>query len=256
VDPSRLITVLALVTDLDEEYEHQFDLRKTEISPNDIEEDYERELERLHSLLSQANNVDDNKVVNALEALGLSELVEEIEEAVAAAKADPDSAEKAEKRLLEFKLKLDTEEENLKWPALVAGINDRLEELNKLVAQHGTDEQQKRYDELRKEADEIIRKRETKRLGKKLNQVQDLYQQVLFSLPSFWVHRFQHLEKNRPQMNDQGKAERLFDMGQRYLQEANTNGLRNVVLQLWALLPPQVAEAEQTGSGFGGDLTK
>ena len=53
-------------------------------------------------------------------------------------------------------------------------------------------------------------------------------------------------------MKDQSKAERLMDMGQRYLQEDNTDGLRNVVGQLWDLLPQQVVKAaQQRGLGDG-----
>jgi molecular chaperone DnaK len=254
IDESRLITVVAYVTALDEEFEHQFDLRKKAISPTAIDDDFERELKRLRSLLSRAHDAGDNNTVDDLETLRSSDLVKEINEAVAAAKGDPDAAEKAEKRLLEFKLKLDAAEANVKWPALVAEINDWLEDLNKLVAQHGTGEQQERYDDLREETDEIIQPRKTERLGKKLKQVQDLYYQVLFSIPSFWVNQFRQLENKQPQMADQSKAERLFDMGQRYLQEDNANGLRNVVGQLWELLPPQVVEAVQRG--FGSTLTR
>jgi molecular chaperone DnaK len=254
VDASRLITVSAYVPDLDEEFEHQFDLRKTTISPEDVEDDFERELKRLRSLLSQAEDAEDNKTVDELEALRSSDLVKEIKEAVAAAKGDPDAAEKAEKRLLEFKLKLDAAEINVKWPALVAEINDWLEDLNKLVTQHGTDEQQDRYDQLREQADEIIDQRKTERLAKKLKQVQQLYYDVLFSVKSFWVNQFRQLSNKRSQMMDQNKAERLFDMGQRYLEQDNSEGLRNIVGQLWDLLPRQVVE--EVKRGFGSTLTR
>jgi molecular chaperone DnaK len=247
IDESRLITVVAYVSDLDEEYEHQFDLRKAKISPAVISDDFESELKRLRSLMSQAQDAQDDKVSDELVNLRSSDLVKEIKEAVAASNGDPDAAEKAEKRLLEFKLKLDAAEAVLKWPALVAEINDWLEDLNKLVAQHGSDEQQDRYDQLRKETDEIINRKEVERLNKKLKQVQDLYYQILFSLSSFWVNQFRQLENKRSQMTDLNKAERLFDMGQRYLQEDNPNGIRNVVGQLWELLPRQVAEAVKRG---------
>jgi molecular chaperone DnaK len=257
ISESRLITVVAYVTALDEEYEHQFDLRKKAVSSIAIDEDFERELKRLRALLNQAQDAGDNKTADDLENLRSSDLVKEIKEAVAAAKGDPDAAEKAEKRLLEFKLKLDAAEANVKWPALVAEINDWLEDLNKLVAQYGKEDHQDRYDDLRKETDEIIQQRKTERLGKKLKQVQDLYFQVLYSLPLFWVNQFRQLESKRPQMTDQSKAERLFDMGQRYLQEGqkgNINGLRNVVGQLWELLPRELVEEVQRG--FGSTLTR
>lgn len=254
IDEARQITLIAYVTALDEEFEHQFDLRKTQISPVAINEDFESELKRLRSLISQGEDAGDDKTADDLENLRSSDLVNEIKEAVAAAKGDPDAAEKAEKRLLELKLKLDAAEASVKWPALVAEVNDWLEDLNKLVAQHGTDEQQERYDELREQADEIIEKRKTERLAKKLKQVQDLYYELLFSLPSFWVNQFRQLEKKRAQMTDGNKVERLFDMGQRYLEQNNVDGLRNVVGQLWDLLPRQVVEAVQRG--FGSTLIR
>ena len=254
INESRLITVEAYVTALDEEFEHQFDLRKKAISSSAIDEDCEKEMKRLRSLLNKAEEAGDEKTVTELENLGSSDLVKEIKEAVAAAKGDPDAAEKAEKRLLEFKLKLDAAESNVKWPALVAEINDWLEDLNKLVAQHGTEDHQNRYNDLREETDEIIQQRKTERLGKKLKQVQDLYYQVLFSLPSFWVNQFRQLETKRSKMTDQDKAERLFDMGRRYLDQNNANGLRNVVGQLWELLPREVVEEVQRG--FGSTLTR
>jgi molecular chaperone DnaK len=229
-------------------------LRKKAISSGAIDEDCEKEMKRLRSLLNKAEEVGDETAVNELENLQSSDLVKEIKEAVAAAKGDPDAAEKAEKRLLELKLKLDAAESNVKWPALVAEINDWLEDLNKLVAQHGTQDHQDRYSDLREKTDEIIQQRQTERLGKKLKQVQALYYQVLFSLPSFWVNQFRQLETKRSRMTDQDKAERLFDMGRRYLDQNNANGLKNVVGQLWELLPREVVEEVQRG--FGSTLTR
>lgn len=257
IDEARLITLVAYVTALDEEFEHQFDLRKKAISPAAIDADFEKELNRLRSLLSQAQDAGDDKTASDLETLRSSDLVKEIKEAVAAAKGDPDAAEKAEKRLLEFKLKLDSAEAGVKWPALVTEINEWLEDLNRLITQHGTEDDQDRYNDLRGETDEIIQQEKTERLAKKLKQVQDLYYQVLFSLPPFWVNQFRQLESKRPQMTDRSKAEHLFDMGQRYLQEGpkgNINGLRNVVGQLWELLPPQVVE--EVKRGFGSTLVR
>ena len=252
MDESRVITLIVYVTDLDEEFEMQLDLRKKAISQVAIDDDLKTELSRLRSLLNQAHDAEDKETVNNLEALLSSDLVKGIKEAVAAAKGDPDAAEKAEKRILELKIKLDDAEADVRWPSLVLEINNSLENLNKLVAQHGTDEQQKRYDDLRDEVDKIIQQRKTNRLGIKLKQVQDLYTQVLFSLPSFWVNQFRQMDNKRTQMKDQSKAERLMDMGQRYLQEDNTDGLRNVVGQLWDLLPQQVVKAaQQRGLGDG-----
>ena len=254
IDESRLITVEAYVTVLDEEFVHQFDLRKKALLPGVIDEDFEKEMKRHRALLNKAEEIGDEKAVNELERLKSSDLSKEIKEAVAAAKGDPDAAEKAEKRLLEFKLKLDAMEADVKWPALMSEINAWMENLNKLVTQHGTEDHQNCYNDLKEETDEIIQQRKTERLEKKLKQVQDLYYQVLFSLPSFWVNQFRQLESRRSKMTEQDKAERLFDMGRRYLDQDNANGLRNVVGQLWEMLPRQMVEEVQRG--FGSTLTR
>lgn len=254
IDTSRIITLIAYVPALDEEFEHQFDLRKTNVSPEHVEKDLEKELKRLRSLLNQAQDTNDDKIVEELETLRGSDLVKEIKEAVAAAKGDPDAADKAEKRLLELKIQLDAVETSLKWPALVAEINDWLKDLSQLIQDHGDDSQKKFYDSLREDAREIIQKKQAERLAKKFKQVQDLYFQVLFSLPSFWVNQFRLLPNKRPQMTDQNKAERLFDMGQQYLEQNNAQGLRNIVHQLWELLPSEVVEEAQRG--FGSNLVR
>jgi hypothetical protein len=58
-------------------------------------------------------------------------------------------------------------------------------------------------------------------------------------------------------MTDQTKADRLFDMGQRYLDQNNADGLRSVVGQLWELLPQQIADlAKQEQRAFGSTLTR
>jgi hypothetical protein len=123
--------------------------------------------------------------------------------------------------------------------------------MDKLVKQHGSNHQQTRADELATEIGEIIAKKESDRLPRKVKQVQDLYYQVLFSLPAFWVNQFQHLERERSKMGNQAEADRLLEMGRNYLSQNNADGLRNVVSRLWDLLPKQVVEDVQRGFGAG-----
>jgi molecular chaperone DnaK len=250
ISESRVITTNLYIPLLDEEFEEILDLRSNAISAPDITADFEREKVRLQSLLGKAN---DTKINGALEEIKSSDLMNEIKEAVAGAKGDPDAAAKAEKRLLELKLKLDAIENELKWPTSVTEIQNWLADLSKLATEHGSEDQQDRAAELKEEADEIITEKKVDRLNKKLKQVQDLYYQILFSLKIFWVQQFQKLEKERTKMKDKAKADRLFEMGQRYLDQNNADGLRNVVGQLWELLPRQVVE--QVQRGFGANLT-
>ena len=85
-------------------------------------------------------------------------------------------------------------------------------------------------------------------------QLQKFYFEILTALPQFWVNQYQQLAKRKSDMTDAGKADRLFDMGQRYLTENNIDGLRNVVNQLYDLLPK--ADAEAIKRGYGSDVVQ
>jgi molecular chaperone DnaK len=254
INESRIITVEAYVPALDEEFEHQFDLRKKAIAPATIEEEFRKELERLQSLVTKAEGAGDEEAESELENLKSSDLVAEIKEAIAAAKGDPDAAEKAEKRLLEFKVKLDVIEAKLKWPALVTEVNEWLDIVKSLVAEHGKYDHRERFENLTQDTTDIIRQKNAQRLHKKLTELWDLYYDVLYVLPSYWVNQFRKLEDRSKEMTNQEKADHLYMMGRRYLDQNNITGLRNVVTQLWDLLPPRAVK--EVRQGYGSTLTR
>ena len=55
-------------------------------------------------------------------------------------------------------------------------------------------------------------------------------------------------------MTDQAKASRLLDMGRNYISQNNTEGLRQIVQQLWTLTPDDVVNNAQRG--FGANLAR
>jgi molecular chaperone DnaK len=251
IDQSRSITVNAYVPILDEEFECHLDLSKTSVAPEKLESELDAEVKRLCSLIKKAEAANDLKAAAALEKIQSSELLAEIKKAVSAAKGDPDAAEKADQRLLELKLRLDEAERRIEWPTMVAKAREWLDDLDKLVKQHGTDQQQQRSNELAAEVEEIIAAKQVERLPRRQKQVEDLYFRVLFAIPAYWVNQFQRLEGESEKFTNKEDADRLIDMGQNYLQQNNVDGLKNVVFKLWALLPRQVVEEVQRGFGAG-----
>jgi len=255
IDESRIIAANIYVPILDEDFDFILDLQKKPALADEIKLEGDRVFERLETLRGQADEAKATVVVEDLEKLRSSELVREIEESVSAAKGgDADAAEKAEKRLLELKGQLEEAETLIKWPLLLAEVREWLDYLENVVTQHGTGRQQRRADELRKEVDDIISEKKPERLARKLKQIQDLYWEIVLSLPAFWVNQFQHMEKERSRMTDQARAGRLFDMGRNYLDQNNVDGLKNVVRQLWDLLPKEIVE--QVQRGFGSTLIR
>ncbi|MDD5200532.1 MAG: Hsp70 family protein [Terrimicrobiaceae bacterium] len=252
IDESRLLSLNIYIPTLDEEFDLTLPLRKTTATGDDVAEDFAKEKARLNRLIRKADDANDKDSLAALRDLESSELMKEIVETVSAAKGDADAAEKAEVRLLEFKLRLDDVERGVEWPTLVSETNGWLEDLDKLVKQNGSSKHQDRAAELSQEAAGIISKKETERLSRKLKEIQNFYFQVLFSIPGYWVDQLRRLEKDRSKMENQAEADRLLDMGRNYLNQNNVDGLRNVVTRLWELLPKQEVENVQRGFGPRG----
>lgn len=251
IDQSRSITVNAYVPVLDEEFECHLDLSKTNVTPEKLQSELNFEIERLRSLIIKAEEARDAGATAILQAIRGSELLAEIKKSVSAAKGDPDSAEKADKRLLELKLRLDEVERKIEWPALIATAREWLEDLEKLAKQHGSDDEQQRSEELAAQVEEVIREKQVERLPRRQKEVEALYYRILFAIPAFWVNQFQRLEREHEKFTDKRNADRLVEMGQNYLQQNNVEGLKTVVFKLWDLLPKQIAEEVKRGSISG-----
>lgn len=139
----------------------------------------------------------------------------------------------------------------MKWPVLVNEANQAIDDLDKLIEEHGESEHQERADKLREQIEELIMQERSAPLRKKIEQVKDLHREILFAQPSFWVGYFRYLEKQRDNMPDKNAAERIFNQGYQCIQKENINGLRNVVVQLLNLFPEEVIEEVKRGYQSG-----
>jgi len=252
-DENRTIWVAAYVPILDDEFNFKIDTAgRKSADPDFLETDFEAELERLRQAKAKAAGSGAetaNKLVKEVEKLPL---LEQMEETRAVIKGDPDAAAKFEGQLLELKPKLDEAVNALEWPALILEAKEWLDYLQKTVDQHGNEQQRQKAKDYTDEVADIIRKHETNRLRKKIEQIVRLYHEIVMSQPGWWVYQFQQMEKQQEKMSDQTKAARLLAQGQDCLAKNNATGLQNIVRQLWDLLPEAtVAEAKR---GFGADL--
>jgi molecular chaperone DnaK len=251
IDESRIITVTAYVPLLDEEFATKVDMKQHDPNPDVLKREYEAEMKRFREVKAKAADAEGKSAEGLVQTVEDSPLLQEVKEAVAAAKGDPDAAAKCEKRLLELKLKLDEAADALEWPALVAETRQWLEDLDATVNRHGSQAQRDKAAEFADDADGIIAERKMDRLRKKLDQIQRLYWELIFAQPGFWVNQFQQLEKQKELMSDQARATRLLDQGRECIAKNNATGLQNIVRQFWDLLPREVVDAAQRGYQSG-----
>lgn len=251
IDESRIITLTAYVPLLDEEFTTKVNLKVNDPNPEFLKRDYEAEMKRFHDVKTKAADAEGASAEGLIQKVEDSPLMQEVKEAVVAAKGDPDAAAKCEKRLLELKLKLDEAADALEWPALVAETREWLGELDSTATRHGTQSQRDKAAELADEADDIITERKMDRLRKKLSQVERLYWEIVFAQPGFWVHQFGLLEKEKARPTDPARAARLLEQGRDCIAKNNITGLQNIVRQFWDLLPKEAVDAAQRGYQSG-----
>jgi hypothetical protein len=175
--------------------------------------------------------------------------VQEVQELAAGAR-DADAAGKCENRLLELKNKVDRIADRLEWPGLVAQTQEFCERFAS-VLNDGSADQQKEGRAIIAALQKIIQEKNIEDLKRKQAQAESLYWRILFEQPAYWVYCFQQLEKEIANLSDQERAARLFDQGRAYLSQNNPTGLRNVVTELWKLLPDERAQEFKLGYGSG-----
>ncbi len=246
ISESRTITLEAYFPMLDEEITEVIHVQNQGADPEAITETLREEKKRLKELKAKAEDAGDKSVVQELEFL---EADRDRDDAVRAAKGDPAAAEKAQARVLELQNKLDAAEEHLKWPTLVVEAREWQGDLKKIADEQGAGKHKEKARDWSDEVDEIIEKKQTDRLPRKIDEGRSIYYQILFSIPAFWVHRFQALEKDRHKFSDSDAAERLFERGRGYLQNNNIEGLTDVVKKLWDLLPDEEVTKQKRGIG-------
>ena len=250
MDESQSITVTAFVPFLDEDFSKKVELRHKAADAAFLQKDYDAEMLRFREVRAKAAEAEGETAEKLVRNVEDSPLMQEVKEAVAAAKGDRDAAAKCEKRLLELKLKLDEAADALEWPALVSEVGKELDDLNTVV-RNGSQGQKDKAAELAQEVEDVIAEHKIDRLRKKLDQVVRLYWEIVFAQPGFWVSQLPHMEKEQARMTDPMRATRLLDQGRDCIAKNNITGLQSIVRQLWALLPPEVADAAQRGYQSG-----
>jgi molecular chaperone DnaK len=253
MDTSRLLTVVAYVPLLDEEFPTKIELggkvRRPDVGI--LKQEWNRELARLNDLktgIEQSRDVESLEVMHTLES---APLLKKLEERFASDGSDFDSLLHADREMLEFKVTLDEIAARVAWPTAVKEAQVWLGDLDKLVGQHGTAEEKKRARLLHEQIDGIIAEKNEDRLKKKMEEISDVYSAILYRQSSFWVDYFETLAKSLPQMRDQAEAAKVIEAGRAHAAADNLAELKNSVYQLQDLLPKRVVEQARRGYGSG-----
>jgi molecular chaperone DnaK len=249
IDESRIITAVAYVPFLDEEFSKKIELRHKSADADFLKSDFESEMRRFREVKAKAVSVEGDTAGELVERVEGSPLMQDVKDSLAAAAADHNAAAKCEKRLQELKLKLDEAADALEWPALVSESRECLGALQKVADQHGNNQQKHKAGDLANEVEEIIREHKPDRLRKRIEMILRLYHEIVMAQPGWWVYQLQRVEEQQPKMSNQVRATQLLGQGRDCLAKNNVTGLQNVVRQLWDLLPDDAVQEAKRGYG-------
>jgi hypothetical protein len=162
-----------------------------------------------------------------------------------------DAAQKCEHRLLDLRCAIDEVADKLEWPGLVAEARELSERLVDEASRTPQTQLKKQVDLMTCEIVKIIDTSNNDDLRVKLRQAKSLYWSLLSAQPAFWVYQFQEAEKEVASGTDQARAARLCDQGRAFVSQNNAEGLRNVVLELWKLMPADAVQERKRGYQSG-----
>jgi molecular chaperone DnaK len=252
MDISRLLTVVAYVPLLDEEFPAKIELggkiRQPDLQVLRLELD--RETHRLAELKS-APAPGSGPVWKSLQSLETSPAWKHLQQTLGREGADFDALLKADRELLDFKLQLDELAAQIAWPAAVQEAEKLLADLERLVGLHGTAEEKTRARSLREQVRLIVADKNTDRLKKKLGEIGDVHSSVLYRQPSFWTGYFESIAEHETEMRDSVRAAALLKEGRRHAATLDLVELKNVIYQLQDLLPAQTVADARRGYGSG-----
>jgi molecular chaperone DnaK len=249
VDESRLIRVKAYVPILDEIFEDILKLGKTTAEPQKLVDDYKRQQERLRRVRDNAQQTGTAQADKPIQKIEDESMLHDIEASLAAAPADPDAADKCQKRLIDLKIVLDEAEDALEQPLIISKAKDHIEFMRDIVDKFGDDEEKHNFNALEKEINTAIASNDIDLIKQKLEYLEGLYWRICFKQPGWWVGQLEDLEKRKTHMRDQQLAERLVIQGRSAIDSNNLDGLKTVVHQLIGLLP---ADEQKEVQGYGG----
>jgi molecular chaperone DnaK len=253
MDASRLLTVVAYVPLLDEEFPARIELggklRQPDI--NVLRLEWNRELARLADLKQGLEEAGERQAVAILRQLETSDTTRNLEQRFSGGGADFDALLKADRELIEFKVVLDEIAARVVWPVCVREAENWFADLDRLVGPQSPAEEKARVQALREQVRAIVAEKKEDRLRKKIDEISDVYSTILYKQPVYWVEYFESLARGCLMMRDPARAGTLVRQGRVHVAANDLAGLKNIVFQLQNLLPANVAAQARRGYGSG-----
>jgi molecular chaperone DnaK len=253
INSSRIINASAYIPMLDDEFKTIIDSNKGHTNANILRIDFNDVKNRIDTICQKMKDIDEDIPFDLLNSGEINNL----DNLISAANGDTDAALKAEKELLELKIKIDNVEDMLKWPEIVATTNEALENLKNTVDNIGNASYKEQAAKMSDDAHKLIQQKLADPLRKKIEQIKDFNRDIRWESPAFHINLFYYLRKKLDEMSDLNAAERYFQNGLKCISHDDIDGLMDVNYKLLDLLPDNAGEEiKQDNHGYGSTLER
>ncbi len=251
IDASRIAKVRAYVPILDGEFEATLSLGATTRSAQEIREAVAEELQRLDETIRGAREVAYEEGAQGLEAVRDGALVTEIQGLLAVA-GNSGAAEQCEQRLLELKRAIDAVADRLEHPKVLHSARVQIRQILEEVGLTDREDLKKQAQSTITSLQRAMAADDIEGVRTNMKEATQVYYQLLRARPSYWVASFEYVQRRVDMMSNPTQANRLAEQGRAFLSQGNIDGLRNVVVGLWALMPQTTAD--ESAGAFASSL--
>ncbi|MFD1152242.1 Hsp70 family protein [Saccharothrix hoggarensis] len=257
VDESRLVTVVADVPVVDEQFEAIIDLNAVRAPSVAALRDVLAEVERrAEELRASAERSLSERALARFARLDEERLLAQAASEVSAASGDPGSAASADDKLRTIQAVLDDIESDVRLPRVLADMSEAVEVCRELVDRVGTPDDLVELADLERRAGQARAEEDADAAERVVNRALDLELVLLRRDGSLDVTVFHYFRANEHQMSSPHQARTLIDRGERALMTGDASTLAEVNQRLRALLPATAADPATGGvrreRGFGG----
>jgi molecular chaperone DnaK len=239
IDQSRVIRAKAFVPFLGEEFENVIHLGKQPPDLTRLEREFHAEKTRLEAARERVRQTGDQRALEIVRRVDGERMVHDVAQALRAAKADPDAADKTQKRLLDLQLAVDALEEALEWPALLVMAQQELDHMRHIMKEFGKPTDQPRATALEQEVHQVMTTADPELLRRTLGEVSTFRLGVwrANNALSYFVAFLHWLDQRRPTMRDPVEAARCVEQGQQAISKGHLPTLEAACRQLSSMLP-------------------
>ena len=236
VDSSNLVTVVADVPLIQEQFEAEIDLDNVRApSASALEEILTDAEMRLAAARETANGSPDAQ--QKLARLEEERALPTAREQVRAASTDVGAAATAEDRLRDLHAELDDIEDAANLPAMIRDLQDSLADGDELVRRSGDADERKELAELKRRADDAIQAKDSGAIRSLQERVGQFLVRIESHQPGWSVKLFYALKNEQDVLRPASQAKALIREGEQAMASGDERGLSSVNQRLIRLLP-------------------